>query len=318
MHRRGGAAGRHRARARRRAAQPLTNRLRSRVPFAEAANRRIVARLRRVTEYQVTRWRELPSMVAARAGDETVKAELAPRFQEAIDEAAMRLGDTGADDYLAGWERTAVDRGRRYAGRGARPGRRRARRGVAGRPDRRLPRRAGPVNRLAALLGADRPVLLDGGMGTLLQDRGLEDGAPGELWNLENPDAVRAAHAAYAEAGARLLTTNTFGGTRPRLDMHGLGDRLAEVNRNGGAARPVGGRRARTARRRRPRPDRRAAGAARDPDARGGPGAVRRAARRAGRGRDRPGAGRDAERPRRGRRGPRRGAARSHPTCRSS
>lgn len=88
------------------------------------------------------------------------------------------------------------------------------------------------MNRLAALLGADRPVLLDGAMGTLLQDSGLEDGAPGELWNLENPDAVRAAHVAYAEAGARLLTTNTFGGTRPRLDMHGLGDRLAEVNRN--------------------------------------------------------------------------------------
>ena len=45
-------------------------------------------------------------MVAARAGDEIVKAVLAPRFQEAIDEAAMRLGDSGADDYLAGWERT--------------------------------------------------------------------------------------------------------------------------------------------------------------------------------------------------------------------
>jgi 5-methyltetrahydrofolate--homocysteine methyltransferase len=87
------------------------------------------------------------------------------------------------------------------------------------------------VNRLAALLGTDRPVLFDGGMGTLLQDRGLEDGAPGELWNLENPDAIRAAHEAYAEAGARLLTTNTFGGSRPRLDMHGLGGRLAEVNR---------------------------------------------------------------------------------------
>jgi len=54
----------------------------------------------------VTRWRELPSMVAARAGDDTIKAELGLRFQEAIDEAAMRLGDTGADDYLAGWERT--------------------------------------------------------------------------------------------------------------------------------------------------------------------------------------------------------------------
>ena len=65
----------------------------------------------------------------------------------------------------------------------------------------------------------------------MLQDSGLEDGAPGELWNLENPDAIRAAHTAYAEAGARMLTTNTFGGTRPRLDMHGLGDRLEEVNR---------------------------------------------------------------------------------------
>ena len=65
-----------------------------------------------MTEYQVTRWRELPSMVAARAGDEVVKAELAARFQAAIDEAAMRLGDTGADDYLLGWERsdwTAAD-----------------------------------------------------------------------------------------------------------------------------------------------------------------------------------------------------------------
>jgi methionine synthase I (cobalamin-dependent) len=87
------------------------------------------------------------------------------------------------------------------------------------------------VNRLAARLGAQRPVLFDGGMGTLLQDAGLEDGAPGELWNLENRDAVRTAHAAYAEAGARLLTTNTFGGTRPRLEMHGLGDRVGEVNR---------------------------------------------------------------------------------------
>ena len=59
-----------------------------------------------MTDYQVTRWRDLPSMVAARAGAETVKAELAPRFQEAIDEAAMRLGDTGADAYMAGWERS--------------------------------------------------------------------------------------------------------------------------------------------------------------------------------------------------------------------
>jgi hypothetical protein len=59
-----------------------------------------------MAEYQVTRWRDLPSMLVVRADEETVKSELAPRFQEAIDEAAMRLGDTGADDYLAGWERS--------------------------------------------------------------------------------------------------------------------------------------------------------------------------------------------------------------------
>lgn len=59
-----------------------------------------------MTEYQVTRWREIPSMVVARSGDEIAKAQLAPRFQEAIDDAAMRLGDTGSEDYLAGWERS--------------------------------------------------------------------------------------------------------------------------------------------------------------------------------------------------------------------
>ena len=72
--------------------------------------------------------------------------------------------------------------------------------------------------------------LFDGGMGTLLQDRGLEGGDAGELWNVDRPDAVRAAHQEYAAAGATILTTNTFGGTRPRLDMHGLGDRVHELN----------------------------------------------------------------------------------------
>jgi hypothetical protein len=43
--------------------------------------------------------------VVAREGEQVTKTPLAPRFQEAIDEAAMRLGDTGSDDYLAGWTR---------------------------------------------------------------------------------------------------------------------------------------------------------------------------------------------------------------------
>jgi methionine synthase I (cobalamin-dependent) len=89
------------------------------------------------------------------------------------------------------------------------------------------------MNRLTALLverGLRAPVLLDGGMGTLLQDRGLDDGGSGELWNVERPDEVRASHEDYARAGARILTTNTFGGSRPRLQMHGLEDRVHELN----------------------------------------------------------------------------------------
>ena len=54
----------------------------------------------------MTYWRDLPSMVVARQGETTTKALLAQRFQEAIDEAAMRHGDTGSDDYLAGWRRS--------------------------------------------------------------------------------------------------------------------------------------------------------------------------------------------------------------------
>ena len=63
-------------------------------------------------EYQVTYWRELPSLVVAREGDHVTKSPLASRFQGAIDEAAMRLGDVGSDAYLEGWRRgdwTAAD-----------------------------------------------------------------------------------------------------------------------------------------------------------------------------------------------------------------
>jgi Virulence factor len=58
-----------------------------------------------VTEYQVTYWRDLPSLVVAREDDAVTKAPLAQRFQEAIDEAAMRLGETSSDAYLEGWTR---------------------------------------------------------------------------------------------------------------------------------------------------------------------------------------------------------------------
>jgi cvfA/B/C family virulence factor len=58
-----------------------------------------------MAEYQITYWRELPSLVVVRDGGDVTKSPLAPRFQEAIDSAAMRLGEVSSDAYLAGWVR---------------------------------------------------------------------------------------------------------------------------------------------------------------------------------------------------------------------
>ncbi|MGI8578061.1 MAG: homocysteine S-methyltransferase family protein [Nocardioidaceae bacterium] len=91
------------------------------------------------------------------------------------------------------------------------------------------------MNRLAQLLGSRDLVLFDGGMGTLLQERGLDDGGAGELWNVERPDKIRQIHEEYVTAGATILTTNTFGGNRPRLAMHGIGDRVEELSTAGAA-----------------------------------------------------------------------------------
>jgi methionine synthase I (cobalamin-dependent) len=86
---------------------------------------------------------------------------------------------------------------------------------------------------IAELLGDSRPVLSDGAIGTMLQAAGLMPGASPEIWNVEHEDRLRVIHTAYADAGAHLLTTNTFGGTRPRLALHGLEDRVHELNEAG-------------------------------------------------------------------------------------
>lgn len=76
-------------------------------------------------------------------------------------------------------------------------------------------------------------LISDGAMGTMLQGKGLTDGGAPELWNVENPSAIEDVLESYAAAGANLITTNTFGGTRGRLQMHGLEDRLFELNKAG-------------------------------------------------------------------------------------
>jgi methionine synthase I (cobalamin-dependent) len=84
---------------------------------------------------------------------------------------------------------------------------------------------------LETLLAA-RPVLLaDGGMGTGLFALGLSTGDSPELWNVLHPERVASVHRGFVEAGSDIILTNSFGGTRQRLKLHQVQDRVAELNR---------------------------------------------------------------------------------------
>jgi Virulence factor len=51
-------------------------------------------------------WRDVPAQVIVKRGRETAKVQLSPRFQEAVDRAAMRAGKGSSDAYLADWKRS--------------------------------------------------------------------------------------------------------------------------------------------------------------------------------------------------------------------
>jgi 5-methyltetrahydrofolate--homocysteine methyltransferase len=85
--------------------------------------------------------------------------------------------------------------------------------------------------RWQTLLETDRPILADGAMGTMLFGYGLEFGDPPEVWNLTHPDIVRRVHRGYIDAGSSIVLTNTFGGNRFRLALHGNEGRVEELNR---------------------------------------------------------------------------------------
>lgn len=75
-----------------------------------------------------------------------------------------------------------------------------------------------------------RVVVCDGAMGTQLMLRGLAPGECGMRWNEERAGDVEAVHASYAQAGCRLITSNSFGGTRTMLERHGQGDKVVPWN----------------------------------------------------------------------------------------
>lgn len=84
---------------------------------------------------------------------------------------------------------------------------------------------------LATLLASGRTLLADGATGTNLFAMGLTSGDAPEIWNLEHPDRVRALHQGFVDAGSDIILTNSFGGNARRLMLHGMQDRVIEINR---------------------------------------------------------------------------------------
>src|ERR1017187_4172268 len=80
---------------------------------------------------------------------------------------------------------------------------------------------------------ADRPILADGAMGTVVYGRGIFINRCYDELNLTDPALILAVHEEYLQAGAEILETNTFGANQFRLARHGLAGKVAEINAAG-------------------------------------------------------------------------------------
>src|SRR5499427_7704922 len=75
--------------------------------------------------------------------------------------------------------------------------------------------------------------LADGAIGTLLVSRGASPDQAKSPLNVSDPEAVREVHDDYRDAGARILTTNTWDANRVKLETHEWADSLEKINREG-------------------------------------------------------------------------------------
>lgn len=85
------------------------------------------------------------------------------------------------------------------------------------------------------LKSSTKPLLSDGGMGTMLNSKGIGFERCLDELNLTDPNLVREIHQAYIDAGSEIIQTNTFGANRYKLSEHDLGIQVTEINRAGAA-----------------------------------------------------------------------------------
>lgn len=86
------------------------------------------------------------------------------------------------------------------------------------------------MERIAEQVKSGRILVSDGAWGTLLQDKGLEPGECPELWCVTRRADVLDVALSYVNAGAGIVLTNSFGGSRIKLEPFGLADRAVEIN----------------------------------------------------------------------------------------
>ena len=80
---------------------------------------------------------------------------------------------------------------------------------------------------------SSRVMVADGAMGTMLYARGVFINRCFDELNLSAPDMVKQIHQDYVKAGAEIIETNTFGGSRPRLAAFGMAEKLKAINQAG-------------------------------------------------------------------------------------
>ena len=86
------------------------------------------------------------------------------------------------------------------------------------------------MNPFEKLLGEKSTLLADGATGTTFFAMGLQSGDAPELWNVDYPERVAIHYQAFIDAGSDLILTNSFGGTRYRLQLHKAEHRVTELN----------------------------------------------------------------------------------------